>query len=383
MTAKLQTRSVKSALSTEIYISATPGEEMPLQDQAREIFSGIHDVLRSNKARILQERVFSARPAVETLRTARSGVYGDFDDGVAPSFLVASEGLAGPIAGVQVHAVSSGGRPQVVDLDGVPCGRILRVPGRAYLALSGVSVAGILPAIRGRDALDTNEAAAQAKAMMQKAEAALRKLGADFLSVPRTWMWLKDILSWYDDFNQVRTGFFKEWGLIGEGSRQSMPASTGIGLGPANGAHCAMDLMAVLEPTECTQYLQTTGKQHCAFKYGSAFSRAARSIMPAGETVFVSGTASIDAAGTTTHVGDAAGQINATIENVRAVLSEMQCSDNDVVQVIAYCKTTAVEKVFNSIKDKLAWPWITVICDICRPDLLFEIEATAMPRQRA
>lgn len=39
-----------------------------------------------------------------------------------------------------------------------------------------------------------------------------------------------------------------------------------------------------------------------------------------------------------------------------------------------------IEKVFNAYKDTLAWPWITVICDICRADLLFEIEATAMLR---
>jgi enamine deaminase RidA (YjgF/YER057c/UK114 family) len=370
MTAKLQTRSVQSAGSTEIYISATPGEEAPVQNQASEIFSGIRDILHSHKACILQERVFATQSAAETLQGARARAYGDLDDGVAPSFLVASEGLSGPIAGVQVHAVSSGGRPEVVDLEDVPCGRILRVPGRAYLALSGVSD------------LQYEQPADQARAMMQKAEAALRKLGADFLAVPRTWMWLKDILSWYDDFNHVRTGFFREWGLIGEGSRQSMPASTGIGLGPANGGYCAMDLMAVLEPTDCTRYLQVTGKQHCAFEYGSAFSRAASSIMPAGQAVFVSGTASIDAAGATMHVGDAHSQINATIENVRAVLGEMQCRDADVVQVIAYCKTTEVEKVFNSIKAGLDWPWITVICDICRPDLLFEIEATAMPRKQ-
>ena len=144
-----------------------------------------------------------------------------------------------------------------------------------------------------------------------------------------------------------------------------------------------MDLMAVLEPTDCTEYLQAGGKQQCALDYGSAFSRAARSIMPAGEIVFVSGTASIDAEGATTNIGDASGQINATIENVRAVLADMHCSDEDVVQVIAYCKTTEVERIFKSFKNSLPWPWITVICDICRPDLLFEIEATAMPRKRA
>ncbi len=368
MTVNLDTRSIESDSVTEYYISATPEGDAPLQNQAQEIFSGIRDILRSKKTHILEERVFSTQAAAETLRRIRSQVYGNLDDGVAPVFLAADEGLSGPIAGVQVHAVAGDGKPEVIDLDGVLCGRILRVPGRAYLTLSGVSDQ------------QHEEPAAQAREMMLKAQKALKKLGADFLAVPRTWMWLKDILSWYDDFNKVRTGFFKEWGLIGAGSRQSMPASTGIGLGPANGGHCAMDLMAVLEPTECTEYLQVTGKQHCAFEYGSAFSRAARSIMPAGDAVYVSGTASIDADGATTHISDAAGQIDATIENVRAVLAEMKCSDNDVVQVIAYCKTIEVEKVFNTRRDSLNWPWLTVICDICRPDLLFEIEAIAMPR---
>jgi len=243
------------------------------------------------------------------------------------------------------------------------------VPGRAYLTLSSIS-----------DQQD-GQATAQAQAMMEKVEAALGQFGANFLSVPRTWMWLKDILSWYDQFNRVRSKFFTEWGLIGAGTRQSMPASTGIGLGPANGGNCAVDLMAVLEPTDCTRYLQAAGKQHCPLEYGSAFSRAARSVTPAGETVYVSGTASIDADGATTHIGDAQGQINATIENVRAVLSDMDCTDEDVVQAVAYCKTTEVEKIFNACKGDLPWPWLTVICDICRPELLFEIEATAMPKQ--
>ena len=371
MTANLETRSVESACATEIYLSAAPSKKAPLEKQAPEIFSAIRDALLSKKACILEERIFSTPQAVETLRRVRAQVYGDLDDGVAPSFLIATEGLSGPLAGVQVHAVRSDGRPEVIELDGNRCGRILRVPGRAYLALTYITDQ------------QNDEAAAQAKVMLEKAEAALKKLGANFLSVPRTWMWLKDILSWYDEFNRVRTTFFIERGLIGEGTRQSMPASTGIGIGPANGAHCAMDLIAVLEPTVCTEHLQITGKQHSALDYGSAFSRAARSIMPAGPAVFVSGTASIDADGATTHTGDAQGQIDATIENVRAVLSEMQCRDEDVVQVIAYCKTIEVERIFNACKDRLTWPWLTVICDICRPELLFEIEATAMPRQQA
>ncbi len=383
MTVKLDTRSVESASATEIYISAVPAESASAQNQAEEIFSGITDILRLKKAHIFQERVFAAQSAMEILSRARSQAYADLDDGVAPSFLVAKEGLLGPVAGVQIHAVSSNSKPEVINLDGNLCGRILRVSGRAYLTLSNISAATLRSSSLRSTSPQSPQATAQAQAMMEKADAALKQFGANFLSVPRTWMWLKDILSWYDDFNHVRTKFFTERRLIGEGTRQSMPASTGIGLGPADGSECAMDLIAVLEPTDCTQYLQAAGKQQCALEYGSAFSRAARSIMPAGQTVFVSGTASIDADGATTHIGDASGQISTTIGNVRAVLADMSCSDEDVVQMVAYCKTTEVEKIFNASRGTLPWPWVTAICDICRPDLLFEIEATAMPKQRA
>jgi len=370
MAANLEIRSIESASATEIYISATPGDAAILHDQAREIFSGIRDTLRSKNAFILQERTFSTLSATETIRHARSEAYGDLNDGVAPSFLVAAEGSSGPIAGVQVLAVSTENEPEVINLDQTGCGRILRTAGCTFLTLSGISAP---------QAPNNTE---QARIMLEKGESVLKQFGADFLSVPRTWMWLKDILSWYNDFNKVRNDFFTEQGLIGAGTRQSMPASTGIGLGPDNGGHCAMDLVAVLEPADSTQYLQVTGKQHCALNYGSAFSRASKATTPAGQVVYVSGTASIDASGATTHIGDAAGQINATIENVQAVLTEMQADEKDLVQVIAYCKTTEVEQVFNSMKGSLNWPWITVICDICRPDLLFEIEAAAMPKSK-
>ena len=369
MIVNLDTRSVESPTATEIYISATPGENAPLQEQAQEIFSGIRDILHSKKACILQERVFAAQRAMEKVLRVRSKEYGDIDDGVAPSALVGKEGMAGPIAGVQVHAVSCNTKVEVVNLEGTPCGRILRTPDCTYLTLSSVS------------APQSEQATEQARACLEKAESALRQLGTDFLSVARTWVWLKDILSWYDDFNHVRTRFFTERGLIGQGTRQSMPASTGIGLGTADGSKCAMDVVAVLEPSNQTQYLQAVGKQQCALEYGSAFSRASRTVTPAGQTVFVSGTASIDANGATINTNDAPGQINTTIENIRAVLKDTGLTDEDVVQVVAYCKTTEVEKIFNTLKGNFPWPWVTVICDICRPELLFEIEATAMPRK--
>jgi len=374
MTVNIDTRVIESSDVTEIYISAAPEENAPAAEVAEQLFCGIKDTLRSQNARILEERVFATEQVMDVLANARSQAYQgqEFDDGVAPSFLVGDEGASlGPIAGVQVHAISGDIQTEVIDLDGAPRGRILHAPNHTVLTLSCIS------------APQLNRPKEQARVCLEKAEDALKKCGTNFLSVARTWMWLNDILSWYDDFNGVRSKFFAERGMIGEGTRQSMPASTGIGLGAADRSDCAMDLFAVLEPADSTQYLQAGGKQQCALEYGSAFSRASRTPTPAGETVFVSGTASIDAAGATTNIDNAAGQINDTIENVRAVLRDMNVTDDDVVHILAYCKTTEIESVFNSIKGKYNWPWIIPICDICRPDLLFEIEATAVAKGTA
>jgi len=372
MTANIDTRTIESSAVTEIYISAVPEENAPPAEVAEQLFCGIRDTLRSQSARILEERVFATEQVMDILADARSKAYQgqEFDDGVAPSYLVGAEGASlGPIAGVQVHALSGDIQTETIDIDQTPRGRILRAPNHAIVALSGVSMPKVTCPKE------------QARTCLEKAEAALKKSGTDFLSVARTWMWLNDILAWYDDFNSVRNKFFTDRGIIGNGTRQLMPASTGIGLGAADRSDCSMDLFAVIEPANATQFLQAGGKQKSAFEYGSAFSRASRTPTPGGDTVFVSGTASIDADGATTNIDNAAGQINDTIENVRAVLRDMNATDQDVVQILAYCKTPEIESVFNSIKGKYDWPWIIPICDICRHDLLFEIEATAVAKR--
>jgi len=76
MAVNIDTRSIVSPGATEIFITSTPQENAPFQEQAREIFAGISDVLGSKKASILQERIFSTQAAAETLRKARAEAYG-------------------------------------------------------------------------------------------------------------------------------------------------------------------------------------------------------------------------------------------------------------------------------------------------------------------
>ena len=55
----------------------------------------------------------------------------------------------------------------------------------------------------------------------------------------------------------------------------------------------------------------------------------------------------------------------------------MSCGDDDVLQAMAYCKTAEIEKLFYEKRGDLSWPLLIAVADVCRDNLLFEIEATA------
>lgn len=364
---QLDIHAVRSTDALELYITAVPASGKSVAEQAREVFEEVKRVLKDTGARLLQERVFASSDVMSEIAPIRAEVYGDLDDSVPPSWLVAPATDSGKVAGVQVHAIKSEQTMSVVELHGLPVGRILSGKTCQYLAVSG-----LVPTQNG-----TVEAAAQS--LLDDAEAILRQSGVEFQSLTRTWFWLGDILSWYDDFNRVRTKFFSDRGMImTTANREDLPASTGIGVFPRNGAPCALDFVTVTGPCRLSKNLLAAGNQDSAFKYGSAFSRATQATTPAGETVYISGTAAIDLQGMTIHIGDAEAQIRCTLENVRGVLKDTGCTDADVVHTIAYCKTPEIEQLWQRIRPEVAWPVVTVIADVCRDDLLFELEATAV-----
>ncbi len=165
----------------EAYLLGRPVVNMRVDEQAETVLAGIRDTLESRNLRILQERFFGTEAALGVLRSKRAGIYGDFDDGVEPVWLVVPEGINGPIAGIQVYAVCGGERPEVLGYQNAPCGRIVRANGRQCLTLSGLGE----PAAGGR--------VEQSKRMFEKMESVLHQAGIDMFSVARTWMWLEDI----------------------------------------------------------------------------------------------------------------------------------------------------------------------------------------------
>jgi hypothetical protein len=114
--------------------------------------------------------------------------------------------------------------------------------------------------------------------------------------------------------------------------------------------------------------------------YRSSFSRAVEIAAPGSRSLHVSGTASIGRDGLTAHIGDVDRQIELTLEAVRRLLLCRRMDWPDVNRAVAYFAdlrdlprlTRCLES--QGISDL---PLAIARADICRDDLLFEMEIEA------
>ena len=119
-----------------------------------------------------------------------------------------------------------------------------------------------------------------------------------------------------------------------------------------------------------------------------SFSRGVRINIKEGAFLFISGTASIDNKGRTVFPGDFVAQTKRTFENLTALLGSEGASWNDVVKTTCYLKKMRYYDVFNKIRNQFykqqelnLFPASTCIeANLCRPDLLVEIELIAVQK---
>ena len=102
-------------------------------------------------------------------------------------------------------------------------------------------------------------------------------------------------------------------------------------------------------------------------------------------TLYCAGQVSVDTEGKTLHAGDFRGQLNRVLDNIEAVLKAGGYSVADIVRVNIY--TTDLEG-FSANRDLLLQRFVAAggryastligVGRLARPDLLIEIEATAV-----
>jgi len=212
-------------------------------------------------------------------------------------------------------------------------------------------------------------------------EQALSLAEMGFCHVVRTWLFLDDILSWYSDFNRVRTSFFTEHGVFD----RLVPASTGIGGSNPAGAAIVAGVYAVKsEHPQVTVQAIASPLQCPALEYGSSFSRAVEVNMPDLRRLLISGTASIGPDGNTQHVGEVRAQTALTCEVIGAILESRDMAWEEVTRATAYVRHGEDAGVLAQFCSAAGMPDLPVIVAdnvICRDDLLFELEVDAVQTQ--
>ena len=126
-----------------------------------------------------------------------------------------------------------------------------------------------------------------------------------------------------------------------------------------------------------------------AYAYGkpSSFARGMRIDLNGLTILLISGTASIDEAGKSLHIGDLRAQCRRTFANITGLLESEGCTWHDIVRTSCYLRDIDRDyEAFN--EERTAFykelgldplPASTGIqAKLCRPELLVEIEAIAM-----
>lgn len=346
---------------------------------ATQAFSNLAKCLKDKNLLVLHERIYGNVASANEILTIRETCYCQqgINTPIAPVFVEGLPTASVNLAGVHIVAIAKENYTsvQTIEWRNNPCGILTKGQDAEYLCLSDIA-----QVVRNTGDLSPAEESSQT---FQVTEEILKQLNWSFRDVKRTWFYLHNILDWYHEFNRIRNEAFKRMGLFNGNPLSVIPASTGIWGRNMRGGWCTMDLIA-MRPLPGKQFEVSrlvNPRQNEATSYGSAFSRALSVKTHTCNYLFISGTASIDEHGKTIHIGDFRNQTIRTIQNVNALLSLSGANLQDICQATAFVKYRKDVDEFYRLIDELdltSIPMVCTIADVCRDDLLFELDATAI-----
>ena len=334
-----------------------------------EMFSRLAVALEELDATIVHLMVFGSVNASAAGMEAMRQLFGNLDWPV--TWIEGAACNGGPIAGIHVFALTGSSVKRIVK-DGLVVGSVIE-DGAMRQCLLGGMVPGQIGSCRSEQTRET----------LKNMEEALAQAGFSFGDIVRTWFYLDNLLSWYGDFNQVRTHAYSQIQF----RTGSLPASTGISARNPTGTALTAAAWAV-QPLNLSVHIEEVASplQCPAPIYGSSFSRAMEISFACGRRLFISGTASIAPDGQTLWKGDVHKQVNQTMKVVESILRSREFSFSDLTRATAYFKHQAGIQAFKewcAARDLSSLPVVLANCGICRDDLLFEFEADCViPKTR-
>ncbi len=337
-----------------ITVSPAPGENLS------SVIRRLKGLLEEQDARVVKFDVFGSIGEFDTLLSSLKNVFGHVDWPI--TWVEGISCFIHPVAGFHVHAVS-GVAVETIFLDESPAARVFDDDFSRYCVLGNVFP---VPTSASREEQTWNA--------FITLETLLSRAGMDLSNIVRTWFYNENILEWYDQFNVMRDSFFKKRGIF----KRLLPASTGVGGNNQYKAALIASTVAIRARGNNVRVQEVVSPGQCpAPDYGSAFSRAVEIAMPDHRVVLISGTASIDTGGQTVYPHDINAQVAHTMEVVESILESRGLDYSNITRAFAYFKrgqdAPALYRYWKN-KGKPPMPVIIMQNDLCRDNLLFEIE---------
>jgi enamine deaminase RidA (YjgF/YER057c/UK114 family) len=374
---------------TRLAIMAEPGSRGSFREQAAELFAQVLCLVMH------QPVLLSATTMTVFLRDAADGppceevIRRCFGDAAPVTTFVVQPPCCGAALGIEFWATGGTGV------------RVERL-GPHLLAVESEGVRWIHCA--GVTGSRTDSGYGESFSAFQNLEQQLSVAGVDFDQVVRTWIYVNQItagangIQRYQEMNRARTDFFRQiqFGRRHRGVRapeKIYPASTGIG---TSGTQITMSCLALdshrpdvfILPLENPQQTPACTYHARYSPQSPKFARAMAVVQGHFVATLVSGTASIVDA-KTVHAGDIVRQTEQTLDNIERLIALENFAQHgmpgcgatlrDMAKLRVYVKQMEdYERCRAVVEARLAnVPALYLQADVCRPDLLVEIEAVA------
>jgi enamine deaminase RidA (YjgF/YER057c/UK114 family) len=375
-----------------VFVSAVPRQGAGLEEQTRDALGTIAEVFKDEglHGAIVHQAVFVKDiDKVETCRSIIKDFYGD--QLPATSYIPQPPCEGKELA---IEALGVGCRRNEVRIHR-HCEQLVTTE---HSGVSWIHAANLFP--------DPSTEGVYARSLItfEKMSQVLAKCNVRYDDVIRTWLYLGDIVGpegdtqRYKELNRARTDFYRHFSF-GQGRTppahcsEVFPGSTGIG---TSGKGVMMSCIALQTSRPDLMLIPLENPQQVsAFDYGAHYSpkspKFARAMAVASgnsATIFISGTASITES-ETRHADDVAAQTQLTLDNIAALISPdnfrrhgvrgLGAGLDDLALVRVYIKRQEdFEKVRAVCRLRFGErPTIYAVADVCRPDLLVEIEGIA------
>jgi enamine deaminase RidA (YjgF/YER057c/UK114 family) len=394
-----------------LYAAAAPRQDGTFEEQARDALLTIASVINANNGRgsIVQQAVFLADM---THRDRCRQIIADFYGRDIPvTSYIPQSPCGGRLLAIEALGVGQGnGEVQIERI------------GEELVIARHNGIAWVHAALAAHD--HHGAAYCDATAAMRHMRSLLGQAGVRYDDIIRTWFYLggitekdgsekknsekdgsampgKEPVERYQELNRARADFYRDIRFLpgrapAGRSCRVFPASTGIG---TSGRGVVLGAIALASDRKDIRAVPLENpRQTAAYDYASAysaqspkFSRAMALSCGTYATIFISGTASITDS-QTRHAGDAPAQTEETLDNIAALISEENLCRHGLPGLGASLASLAFARVY--IKRGEDYPAVREICerrlgglptiyaqaDVCRPDLLVEIEGMAFSR---